>query len=122
MKKLTEYSEGLGLSRAYLGVYRINRGFPKKTPTIVVYDAYKAELELQANTRVKLQELCYKLNEKRGDTTLFARYLVSKNIIISEKSLRQILEHSFKNLNNRLIGNQHAQRHIKILEAYEEWK
>ena len=122
MKRLTEYSESLGLCKSNLGVYRLNRGFPKKTPTTVVYDAYKAELELQANTRVKIQELCYKLSEKRGDTTHFARYLVERKIIISEKSLRQILEHSFKNLDNRLIGKQYTQRHIEILNAYEEWK
>ena len=122
MKKLTEYSESLGLSKSYLGVYRTNRGFPKKTPAVVVYDAYKAELLLQENTRVELQELCYELNEKRGDTTYFARHLVGKGIIVSEKSLRGILEHSFKNLDSRLIGQRHTKRHLEILKHYKEWR
>ena len=122
MKHLTEYSEHLGLSKAYLGVYRTNRGFPKKTPAIVVYDAYKEELELQTNTRVELQEIYYKLNEKRGNTAYFARYLVNKGIIVSEKSLRGILEHSFQNLDGRLIGSKYTERHIKIINAYKEWR
>ena len=122
MKRLTEYSEDLGLCKANLGVYRINRGFPKKTNPLTVYEAYKAELSLQEQTRVRLQELCYKLSEKRGDTTHFARYLVAKGIIISEKSFRAILDHSFKNLDRRLIGTQYTKRHIDILEAYEEWR
>ena len=122
MKKLTEYSESLGLCKANLGVYRINRGFPKKTNPSIVYEAYTAELRQQAETRQKLQELFYILKEKRGDMITFARYLVSKGIIESEKSFRAILDHSFKNLDDRLIGTQYTKRHIDILKAYEEWK
>lgn len=122
MTRLTEYSEHLGLSKAYLGVYRTNRGFPKKTNPLVVYDAYKAELRQQAETRQKLQELFYILKEKRGAMIDFARYLVAKGIIGSEKSFRAILDHSFKNLDSRLIGTQYTQRHIDILKAYEEWR
>lgn len=122
MKRLTEYSKDLGMSRANLGVYAINRGFPKKTPPFKIYEAYQKELRNQFQTRNRLNEIYYELREKRGDTTLFARFLVSKRIIVSEKSFRRILEHSFMNLNARLIGCQHAKRHIDILEAYEEWK
>ena len=122
MKRLTEYSESLGLCKANLGVYRINRGFPKKTNPSTVYEAYKAELRQQAETRERLQSLFYELKETRGATIEFARYLVAKGIIVSEKSFRAILDHSFKNLDSRLIGTQYTQRHIDILKAYEEWK
>ena len=121
MKHLTEYSEHLGLSKAYLGVYRTNRGFPKKTKPSIIYEAYKAELKQQAETRERLQSLFYELEETRGATIEFARYLVDKGIIVSENSLRAILDHSFKNLDSRLIGTQYTQRHIDILKAYEEW-
>ena len=88
----------------------------------MIYEAYKAELRQQAETRQKLQELFYKLKETRGATIEFARYLVAKGIITSEKSFRAILDHSFRNLDSRLIGTQYTKRHIDILEAYEEWK
>ena len=122
MKKLTEYSESLGLSKSNLGVYRMNRGFGKKTKPNVVYEAYKKELETQKDARNKLQEIYYELRDSRGDTTLFARYLVSKLIIGTEKSLRQILEHSFQNLDGRLVGSKYTERHIKIINAYKEWR
>ena len=121
MKRLTEYSISLGLCRANLGVYGINRGFPKKTPPFKIYEAYVKELNTQIETRNRLNDIYYELRERRGDTTMFARFLVSKGIIVSEKSFRRILEHSFMNLNARLIGCQHAKRHIEILKAYEEW-
>ena len=122
MKKLTEYSESLGLSKSNLGVYRMNRGFGKKTKPSVVYEAYKKELETQKDARNELQEIYYELRDSRGDTTLFARYLVSKLIIGTEKSLRQILEHSFQNLDGRLVGSKYTERHIKIINAYKEWR
>ena len=122
MKKLTEYSESLGLSKSNLGVYRINRGFGKKTKPSVVYEAYKKELETQKDARNKLQEIYYELRDSRGDTTLFARYLVSKMIIGTERGLRQILEHSFQNIYGRLVGSKYTERHIKIINAYKEWR
>ena len=122
MKRLTEYSESFGLSKSNLGVYRINRGFGKKTKPSVVYEAYKKELETQKDARNELQEIYYELMDSRGDTTLFARYLVSKLIIGTERSLRQILEHSFQNLDGRLVGSKYTERHIKIINAYKEWR
>ena len=122
MKKLTEYSESLGLSKSNLGVYRTNRGFGKKTKARTIYEAYVKELETQKEARGNLQNIYYELQEKRGDTTFFARYLVSKGIIGSEKSLRQILEHSFQNINGRLVGVRYTERHIKIVDAYKEWR
>ena len=122
MKRLTEYSESLGLSKSNLGVYRMNRGFGKKTKPSVVYEAYKKELVTQKDARNELQEIYYELMDSRGDTTLFARYLVSKLIIGTERSLRQILEHSFQNLDGRLVGSKYTERHIKIINAYKEWR
>ena len=122
MKRLTEYSESLGLSKSNLGVYRMNRGFGKKTKPSVVYEAYKKELETHKDARNELQEIYYELMDSRGDTTLFARYLVSKLIIGTERSLRQILEHSFQNLDGRLVGSKYTERHIKIINAYKEWR
>ena len=122
MKRLTEYSEDLGLCKANLGVYAINRGFPRKTSPFKIYEAYRKELSNQIETRNRLNEIYYELRERRGDTTTFARFLVSKRIIMSEKSFRRILEHSLMNLNARLIGCQHAKRHVEILKAYEEWR
>ena len=122
MKRLTEYSESLGLSKSNLGVYRMNRGFGKKTKPSVVYEAYKKELETHKDARNELQEIYYELRDSRGDTTLFARYLVSKLIIGTERSLRQILEHSFQNLDGRLVGSKYTERYIKIINAYKEWR
>ena len=68
MKKLTEYSESLGLSKSNLGVYRMNRGFGKKTKPSVVYEAYKKELETQKDARNELQEIYYELRDSRGAT------------------------------------------------------
>lgn len=114
-----EYSKHLGKSGSLLSLYRKNRGLPKKTSSVVIYNTYLAEFQRQEEARRKIQDMYYELKDAKL-LTKFGLFLEANNVM-THKSFNVMVGRSFRNI-ERLIGLEHVEHYETIIKLYEEWR
>ena len=114
-----EYSKHLGKSGALLSLYRKNRGLPKKTSSVVIYNTYLAEFKRQEEARGKIQAMYYELKDGKNLRN-FGLFLEANNVM-THKSFNVMVGRSFKSI-ERLIGIEHVEHYEKIIKLYEVWR
>lgn len=122
----TEASRQLGKCDNFLNVFRSQNNIPKGTNALVLKKMYEERLRKFFNTRERLQEIYYELEELKHkqyvkNMASFGFELKRRNIITNHNSVYSIFEKAFSNY-DFLIGNRFTKRYEEIIKAYEEWK
>ena len=112
-------SKLLGLSRNYLVMYKKSRGSTASVDEL--YDQVIAHKALDNKLRGALLEAYYDLSNKKL-CFYFSKFVHNKGLCTNERSILSVFNYLLINKSKNLCSLKQQQKHVELLELYEEFK
>lgn len=112
-------SKCLGLSKSYLAVYKKNKS-PDCTAK-ELYDQVISHRALDNKLRGALLDAYYDLADKRLCFS-FSKFVHNKGLCTNERSILRVFDYLLIHKSKNLCSLKQQQRHVELLELYEEFK
>lgn len=112
-------SKLLGLSPSYLAMYKKDKS-PDCTAK-ELYDQVINHRALDNKLRGALLEAYYDLADKRLCFS-FSKFVHSKGLCTNERSILSVFDYLLANKSKNLCSLKQQQKHVELLELYEEFK
>ena len=112
-------SKLLGLSQSYLAMYK-----KTKSPDCTakeLYDQVIAHKALDNKLRGDLLDAYYDLSNKRL-CFYFSKFVHNKGLCTNERSILSVFDYLLINKSKNLCSLKQQQKHVELLELYEEFK
>ncbi|NCC88142.1 MAG: hypothetical protein EOM05_09815 [Clostridia bacterium] len=115
------YSKLLGMDENYLNVYRVMRGYKKRSTTAKeMYIQYKLELEEENMIKEKMQKMYYDLKTSRK-LMAFSQILINMKLYTKHQCFMYLVDGCFSS-DTKLKGKVLRDKMNLILSLFEKFK